>query len=100
MPRSRSPRTPDQVGKLFLKVAAIGALNTANARKPLSRDERASALEFFPGWLTSELPLHAVAWQAAATIAFARRGALRSKAGWLGLGLSAASWATLVKIYR
>jgi len=102
MSRSRrAPRTSaEQAGAAFLKAAAVGAVNTANARRPLTKNERISALQFFPGWLTSELPLHAIGWQALATLAFARKGALRTKAGWLGLGLSAASWATLVQIYR
>ena len=53
-----------------------------------------------PGWLTSEMPLHAIGWQALATAGFARRGALRSLPGLVGLGVSAASWVTLSRIWK
>jgi hypothetical protein len=55
---------------------------------------------FFSGWLTSELPFHAIGLQAIGTLNFVRRGALRSKAGRVALGLTAASWATLVALDR
>ncbi|CAN5608614.1 alpha/beta hydrolase [soil metagenome] len=84
----------------FLALAAAGALNTANARKPFGRGGRLGTAGFFPGWLTSELPLHAIAWQALATAGYVRKGALRSPAGWVGLGLSGASWFSLVKVWK
>ncbi len=90
----------DPTGRWFLGAAALGALNTANARAPLGRGGRIGTAGFFPGWLTSELPLHAVAWQALATAGFVGRGALRTPAGWVGLGVSAASWASLVRIWK
>ena len=97
------PRTSgdlQRTGKAFLTAAALGALNTANARQPLERDGRAGVLAFFPGWITSELPLHAIAWQGLAAAGFVRRGALRTATGWVGLAVSAASWATLAKIWK
>lgn len=84
----------------FLRMSALGALNSANARSPLSKNEQIKALLFFPGWLTSEMPLHAIGWQALATAAYIRKGALRSKSGWLGLGITAASWFTLLRVYQ
>jgi len=96
---TRGPE-PSSAGRTYLLAAALGSANTANARTPFSRTGRASVLSFFPGWLTSELPLHAVAWQVVATAGFVRKGALRSPAGWLGLALSAASWAELSKIWK
>ncbi|MCU1454371.1 MAG: carboxylesterase family protein [Acidimicrobiales bacterium] len=87
-------------GRAYLAASALGALNTANARSPLRRQGIGGLLGFGPGWLTSELPLHAVGWQALGTLGLARRGALRTPAGLAGLGLSVASWATLVQIYR
>ena len=84
MRRGSTPNRPSRLGQRFLTAAALGAVNTANARKPLSRRGRASVLTFFPGWLTSELPLHVIVWQALATLLFVRRGALRSPKGWLG----------------
>jgi acetyl esterase/lipase len=100
MRRGTTPETIDHAGQQFLAVAAIGAVNSINARKPLSRRGRLSFLTFFPGWLTSELPLHAIGWQVLATFVFIRRGALRSAKGWLGLAISGASWFTLARIWK
>src|SRR4051812_23889169 len=96
----RTPSAPDRTGKRFLAASVAGALNTANARKPLNNDGRIGALGFFPGWLTSELPLHAIAWQSLATAVWIRKGALRTKAGWLGLGITGASFAGLVQVWK
>ncbi|MCU1351286.1 MAG: carboxylesterase family protein [Acidimicrobiales bacterium] len=99
--RSSSPRpTSATAGRAYLASSIVGALNTANARAPFDRRGPAGAASFFPGWLTSEAPLHAIGWQALATLGFARRGALRSPAGVTGLGVSLASWAALAQIYR
>ncbi len=87
-------------GRQFLAAAAVGALNTANARTPLARNGRSGVAAFAVGWPTSELPLHTIGWQALATLGLARRGALRSPAGIAGLGLSLASWATLYRIWE
>ena len=87
-------------GNAFLASAALGALNTANAQKPLARNGSGGVLAFATGYPTSELPLHALGWQALATLGFARRGALRTPAGILGLGVSAVSWLTLVRMWR
>ena len=100
MPRRATPESADRAGHLLLLSSALGAVNTANARKPLSRTGRASVLCFFPGWLTSELPLHVVAWQSVATVLFARRGALRSWKGWAALAINVGAWATLLKIWK
>lgn len=100
MALKQSSGSGSDVGRVFLAASALGALNTANARTPLKRDGRAGVLAFFPGWLTSEMPLHAAGWQALATLGFIRKGALRSPAGWLGLGVTAASWATLRQIWK
>ena len=101
LPMTRSTPAPkSRAGRDFLVASAIGAVNAANARKTLKRDGRTGVLLFMPGWVTSELPLHAIAWQALATGVWAKKGALRSKAGWLGLGLTAASWAGLVQVWK
>jgi acetyl esterase/lipase len=89
----------DIVATAFLASAAVGALNTTNAVRPFSRTGRVSVLSFFPGWITSEMPLHAIAWQVAATAGFIKKGALRRPKGWLGLGISVASWAALARIW-
>jgi len=100
---TRGPRPShdhQRTGRALFASAAIGALNTANARRPITRDGTGGSLAFFPGWITSELPLHAVGWQALAAASYVRKGALRTPAGWAGLGLSAASWAALVGIWK
>ena len=98
----RIPSTGDRkhAGRLFLAAASAGALNTANARKPFDRGGSGGAVGFLPGWLTSELPLHVIGWQALATVGFVRKGSLRTPAGWLGLGLTVASWSTLMKVWK
>lgn len=96
----RRRRDPAWVGQRYLSRALLGALNTVNGHQPLSRDGRSGVAAFFPSWLTSELPLHTIAWQAASTAWQVRRGALRSPAGWLGLGVSAASWYGLFELWR
>ena len=99
---SRRPRLESdrRWGKWFLASAVLGAANTLNARRPIGRRGRVGTFFFFPSWLTAELPLHALGWQAIASVGFARKGALRTPAGLAGLGVSAASWAGLVKIWR
>ena len=98
--RRQTTTTAEQAGSRFLAASVLGAVNTANARKPLRATGAGGLLGFFPGWLTSELPLHTIVWQAVATVAFARRGSLRTARGRAGLAISAASWYSLVKIWK
>jgi acetyl esterase/lipase len=79
---------------LFLVVSAVGLLFTVNALRPLPF-EPTSLAAFLGGWLTSELPVHHMVWQAVATTAFVAAGALASIAGWIALGLTVVSWAGL-----
>jgi acetyl esterase/lipase len=82
---------------IFLAVSLVGALFTWNAWRP--RPAYASWLavpSFFAGWLTSELIPHHLVWQAIATGGFVWLGALDAWPGWLGLGVTLASWAALV----
>jgi acetyl esterase/lipase len=84
---------------LFLAASLVGACFTASA---LWRGRRLRALVvpyFFAAWLTSELALHHLVWQAVATVAFVAAGALRAWPGWLGLGITAASWTGLVLLH-
>ncbi len=83
----------------LLAWSLAGAANTANAYRPFARRSAPSVLCFGPGVLTSELPLHAIAAQAAGLALHARRGDLRSWQGKLGLGITAASWAALVGLH-
>lgn len=88
------------MGRQFLAASALGALNTTNARTPIARQGGVSVPSFFSGWLTSEMPLHAIGWQALATVAWARRGALRSPAGIAAMGINVASWVALTRIWK
>ncbi len=88
------------VGRTFLVASAIGAARTLNAWRPVSRTGRTSVLAFPGGLTVSEMPLHSLAWQAAATGGFAAAGALRSRWGRAGLALTAASWAGLLGLER
>ena len=74
-------------------------VNTLNARRPFTRRGVGSVGSFFAGSLTSELPLHTIAWQALATSALVQRGALRRPAGLAGFALATASWAMLARIH-
>ncbi len=87
-------------GTRYLLWSALGAVNTANVYRPLAHNGAASLPAFTSGWLTSEMPLQTIAWQALATGLHARKGALRSRAGKLALGLNLASWAVLVAMHR
>ena len=91
---------PMAIDDVYLGLSAASALNTANAWQPLSRRGRAAAMTFMPGFLTSELPLPTIAAQAAITALLARRGALSTGKGKLGLALSLASWAGLYGLHR
>ena len=87
------------VSWLFLVVSLVGAAFTLSARYRL-RIGPALVPWFFAGWLTSELALVHLAWQAVATILFVAFGALASWPGVLGLLVTFASWWALVGIQR
>jgi acetyl esterase/lipase len=87
------------IPELFLIVSVIGLLFTLNAIKPL-RVEFLSAFVMFAGWLTSELPVHHLFWQAIATVAFVAAGALEEPEGWIALGVTLVSWAGLLFLVR
>jgi acetyl esterase/lipase len=55
---------------------------------------------FMAAWLTGELALHHIAWQAAATVVFVSFGALEAWPGMLGLGITLLSWLGLVFAHR
>jgi acetyl esterase/lipase len=86
--------------RTFLASSVLGAVNTANAVRPLPSPAPAALVGFATGLPTSEFPLHAMAWQMGATAAFVSQGALRTRSGRAALLLSAASWAGLVAIHQ
>jgi len=81
---------------LFLLVCLVGAALVWNVFFPLRAGARLSAVSFFLGWLTGELALHHVFWQAVATAGFAAAGALEAWPGRLGLAIAGVSWAALL----
>lgn len=83
---------------LFLAVSILGAFFTLNAYMPQRRTGPLAIPSFLLGWLTSELPIHHIVWQAALTVLFIWAGALETSAGWLGLGLCLVSWAALINL--
>jgi acetyl esterase/lipase len=84
---------------LFLAVALVGAWFTVNAFRPVFAAPRFSIVSFLAGWLTSELALHHIAWQAVATLGFVWAGALQSWPGRLGLAITLLSWAGLARVW-
>jgi acetyl esterase/lipase len=84
----------------FLAASALGALSTANALKPFSRSGAASMPVMATGVMTSELPLHFLAGQAATAALAVRRGALWTAEGRVGLALTAASATGLIVLHR
>lgn len=84
---------------LFLGASLVGLACTTSA---LLRARSLAALQvpyFFAAWMTGELALHHVAWQALATLLFIWCGALAAWPGWLGLCLTFASWGGLVVLH-
>ncbi|MDG2307915.1 MAG: alpha/beta hydrolase [Candidatus Binatia bacterium] len=79
------------VSWIFLAVSIVGLAFTLSARFRF-RLGPALVPYFFAGWLTSELALVHLAWQALATVLFAAAGALDSWPGILGLFLTFGSW--------
>ena len=85
-------------GWLFLGVSIYGALFTFNAYLPQRRTGALIIPSFFGGWLTSELALHHIAWQAVATVIFVVAGALETWPGWAGMAITLISWGALLAL--
>lgn len=85
---------------LFLALSIWGALFTGNALFPIRRPFVLAVIGFFPAWLTTELALHHLVWQAVATTGFIAYGALEATAGWVGLAITLASWLGLIGLFR
>ncbi|MBI4516483.1 MAG: alpha/beta hydrolase [Deltaproteobacteria bacterium] len=84
---------------IFLLATLVGAALTYNAYRPAFAPPRLAALSFFAGWLTTELALHHLAWQALAALVFIRLGALQAWPGKLGLLIALVSWVGLWRCY-
>lgn len=81
---------------LLLTFGCLSATFTWNAFQPVYAPAFPAVVSFFAGWITSELPLHHVALQAACAIALCLGGGLSAWPGWVGLALLLSSWAGLL----
>jgi acetyl esterase/lipase len=79
----------------YLAVSLLGAAFVANAFRPV-RHPWLVVPSFFAGWYTAEMAVWHVAWQVAATVAFALGGALNRWPGWVALGINLVAWSGLV----
>ena len=79
---------------VFLAVAIVGACFTVNALWP-TRRWQFLALSFFASWITGELAIWHLLWQAVATVVFVRLGALDDWPGVVALVVTVVSWAGL-----
>ncbi len=84
----------------FLALSVLGAANTMNARRPITRQGAGAVASFLAGWPTSDLPYATIGAQAAAMTLTARKGVLRTPQGLLGLAITGASWAGLVGLRK
>ncbi len=84
----------------FLGVSLIGAVFTLNAFVPVRRVPLLFVPSFFGSWLTAELSLHHVAWQAVSTVVFVELGALSHWPGIAGMVITLASWLGLLFLFE
>jgi acetyl esterase/lipase len=84
----------------FLGVSLVGAVFTLNAFMPVRRIPALFVPSFFGSWLTAELALHHIVWQAIATVVFVELGALSGWPGMLGLGITIVSWIGLMVLFH
>lgn len=83
----------------LLLFGLAAAAFTLNVYRPLEGGSRRGVVSFLAGWLTGELALHHVAWQAATVALLVAFGGLRSFPGRLGLLLSLFAWGGLLAFY-
>jgi len=88
------------VAWLFLAVSLVGVVFTLNAFVPVRRIPALFVPSFFGSWLTAELALHHIVWQAIATVFFVQFGALSHWPGLAGMGITIASWLGLLILFR
>jgi acetyl esterase/lipase len=85
---------------LFLAFSIWCAWFSYNAHRPMKSSARRATLSFAAGWLTTELALHHIAWQAIVTGVFWALGAFEAWPGQVGLGITGLSWGALLVSQR
>jgi acetyl esterase/lipase len=88
------------VAWLFLGMSLVGAVFTLNAFMPVRRIPVLFVPSFFGSWLTAELAIHHLVWQAIVTVIFVELGALSTWPGLAGLGITFASWLGLLLLFN
>ena len=88
------------VAWLFLGVSLVGAVFTLNAFVPVRRIPALFVPSFFGSWLTAELAVHHIVWQAIATVLFVQLGALSQWPGLVGMAVTVASWLGLLVLFH
>ncbi len=87
-------------GWIFLFVSLVGLAFSASTLVRSRSLGLLSAPYFFSAWITGELALHHIAWQAAATVVFAAFGALATAPGVLGLVAAFVGWGCLLMAHQ
>ena len=90
---------PATASWLFLVASIVGAWFTFNAHRPMPRRRHRAVLSFFAGWLTAELAIHHVVWQAVMTAVFVRAETLHAWPEVVELGIMLGSWVKLARCY-
>jgi hypothetical protein len=75
------------VAYAFLGLSLVGAIFTLNAFMPVRRVPALFVPSFFGSWLTAELALHHIVWQAIAAVLFVELGARPAGPEWSAWGL-------------
>jgi acetyl esterase/lipase len=85
---------------IYLAFSIWCAWFSLNAHFPMKAGARRATLSFVAGWLTTELALHHIAWQAIATAVFLALGATQAWPGLGGLAITGLSWVGLLLSQR
>lgn len=81
----------------LLAVSIVAVVLTVNAYYPVRR-EPFTVVSFVLGWIPGELPIQVMLVEAIAILVLALQGALHHWPGWVGLALTVASWAGLIRL--
>ena len=84
----------------YLGAALVGLWFTKQGIKPVHLPARRAIPGFFAGWLANELAFHHLGLQAATTWWYARKGALRDRAGRAGLVVTLLNVAGIAELVR